>query len=166
MQMTEAWSASTEQGLINRYSRAIPKRGLRDFEKRIDALCGFMLISEENEGLGFEEYTRQQLATRVRHNPRRVESTSTSELRARLDNVNRHFKQKAAEVMFDENSVMLLADLYETVTVKIDEFDICRNGVALAKLTAANFVEIGVQTIHITLIGRGFIESLIADDHI
>ena len=166
MQMTEAWSAPTERALIDRYSRAIPKRGLRDIEKRFDALCGFMLISEENEGLSFEEYTRRHLTTRVRPNPRRVVSTSTSELRARLDNANRHFKQKAAEVMIDENSVMLLADLYETVTVKIDDFDICQNGLALAKLTAANFVEIGAQTIHITLIGRGFIESFIADDHI
>ena len=96
--------------------------------------------------------------------------TSTSaadainDLRRRLHAANEYFVQKTTEVMIDEHAVTLLADLYEKITVDIDDFDSCHNAVALARLSAANFVEVGARIIHITVFGRKFIESLLEDD--
>lgn len=81
-------------------------------------------------------------------------------LQQRLDNANRHFKRKSAEVLADEDAVRLLADLYQSVNITMDEFDTCKRGIALAKLTAANFCEVGARVIYITEAGQRFIEAL------
>ena len=86
--------------------------------------------------------------------------SSADELRHRLDNANRHFRRKAAAVLADEIAVRLLAELYESFNLDLEEFDACKHGVALAKLTAANFSEVGPKVIYITEAGQGFIEAL------
>ena len=87
-------------------------------------------------------------------------NASAKELRQRLDNANRHFRRKAAAVLGDEDAVRLLAELYQSFNLDIEEFDTYRQGIALAKLTAANFCEVGVKVIYITEAGQSFIEAL------
>ena len=84
----------------------------------------------------------------------------TEDLRHRLDMANNHFRWKAAEVFGDEDAVRLLAELYQRSTIKIAEFDTERQGIALAKLTAANFCEIGANLIYVSEAGQRFIEWL------
>ena len=90
-----------------------------------------------------------------------TESAESDEsLRLRLDDANRHFRRKAAAALGDEDAVRLLAELYESFTLSIDEFDTCERGIALAKLTGANFCQIGAKVIYITKAGQNFIEVL------
>ena len=84
----------------------------------------------------------------------------TEELRQRLNNANNHFRWKAAEVLGDEDAVRLLVKLYQRSTIRIAELDTCQDGISLARLTAANFCEIGANLVYITEAGQGFIESL------
>ena len=84
----------------------------------------------------------------------------TWRLKQRLENANRHFEKKAAEVFSDKEAIRLLATLYESVNIEHDEFDACQLGLALAKLTAANFCEIGAKYIYISDAGQRFIEAL------
>lgn len=81
-------------------------------------------------------------------------------LRRRLDNVNRHFKRKAAAVFNDDAALTLLATLYENVVVETEEFDFCEHGRSLAKLAAANFCEVGANGIFITESGQRFIDNI------
>ena len=53
-----------------------------------------------------------------------------------------------------------MAELYQSFNIDLEEFDACEYGVALAKLTAANFCEVGAKVIYITEAGQGFIEAL------
>ena len=85
---------------------------------------------------------------------------SATQLQQRLDNANRHFKRKAAEVFSDADAIRLLAKLYKSINLDIDDFDSCQQGIALSKLTAANFCEIGAKVIYITEAGQKFIEAL------
>ena len=87
-------------------------------------------------------------------------TNSTENLRRRLDNVNNHFRRKASEVFNDEAALMLLAEMYEKIIVQIADFDPGKNGIPLAKLTAANFCEIGENVIYITADGQKFIQSI------
>ena len=85
-------------------------------------------------------------------------------LQQRIDNANRLFRRKAAEVFNDEDSVRLLARLYQAVVIDIVDFDSGKEGIALAKLTAANFCEIGAKVIYITESGQRFIKAIEAND--
>lgn len=89
---------------------------------------------------------------------------STNQLQQRLDNANRHFKRKSSEVFGDEYAIRLLAKLYQSINIDLEEFDTCQHGIALAKLTAANFCEIGAKYIYITEAGQRFIEALNKDE--
>ena len=84
-----------------------------------------------------------------------------SDLQQRLDNANRYFERKAAEVLDDDDAVRLLAILYQRVVIDTSEIDSPELGLALAKLTAANFCEIGTDTAFITKSGQRFIDSII-----
>ena len=96
----------------------------------------------------------------VRSLSRRTISDSMSNLRFRLDRANRHFRQKAAAVLRDKNAVLLLAALYKQSNMRAEEFDTCAHGISLAKLAAADFCDIGSESIYITIAGREFIESI------
>ena len=85
---------------------------------------------------------------------------SPENLQLRLDNVNRHFHKKAATVYGDEDSMRLLVRLYQEVVINIVDFDSCKDGIPLAKLTAANFAEVGATVIYITEAGQLFIDSI------
>ena len=85
---------------------------------------------------------------------------STSDLRDRLTNANNHFRKKAADVLGDDDAVLLLSRLYHESSIKHSDFDACQHGISLAKLSAANFCEIGANFIYITEAGQGFIESI------
>lgn len=85
---------------------------------------------------------------------------STENLRRRLDNVNNHFRRNAGAVFNDEAALMLLARMSRDFVVQIADFDTGKNGIPLAKLTAANFCEIGENVIYITEAGQKFIASI------
>lgn len=96
----------------------------------------------------------------LRSRSRRANELSISELRVRLDNANRHFRRKATAVLRDKDAVVLLATLYKQSNLRLDKLDICASGISLAKLAAADFCDIGSESIYITLAGREFIESV------
>ncbi len=105
--------------------------------------------TRSNPALGWHSVARRRRITE-----------SAESLRHRLDNANRHFRRKAAAVLGDEDAVRLLAELYQSFNLDIEEFDTCQWGITLAKLTAANFCEIGAKVIYITEAGQSFIEAL------
>lgn len=82
------------------------------------------------------------------------------QLRQRLDNANNHFRRKAAEVIVDEEAVSLLARLCQESSLEIRNLEICHHGLALSRLSAANFCEISSNVIYITSSGHSFIESI------
>ena len=96
----------------------------------------------------------------VRSRTRRVADGRNSVLRARLDKANQHFRRKATAVIRDKDAVILLAALYKQSNMRVQDFDTCTLGIPLAKLAAANFCDIGSQSIYITMAGREFIESV------
>lgn len=91
---------------------------------------------------------------------RRKPIPETLSLRQRLDNANSYFRRKASEVFNDEAALRLLARLYQDIIVEIQDFDSCASAIPLAKLTAANFCEVGANSIYITEPGQRFIESI------
>ena len=82
------------------------------------------------------------------------------ETKARLDAANAHFRKRAAQVFGDDDSVRLLAWFYRVTTVNIADFDFGERGLAFARLTAANFCEIGAKSIYITEPGQLFIDAI------
>ena len=80
--------------------------------------------------------------------------------RKRLDNADRHFRRKAAAVFNDSTSMRLLNLMRSRVLIETEEFDFCRYGRALAKLTAANFCEIGANSVYITEPGQRFVDKI------
>lgn len=87
-------------------------------------------------------------------------SRQINNLTLRLDNANRYFRRMASSVYNDEEATKLLKSMYSDVLVENKDFDFCRSGRALAKLTAANFCEIGTDDVYITEHGQRFIDSL------
>ena len=79
----------------------------------------------------------------------------------RIERVNSYFKLKAAEVFNDEASVRLLARLYESHALAYRDLPVNEtNGVALARLTAAGFCEVGPLRARITDDGQRFIDNI------
>ena len=83
-----------------------------------------------------------------------------SDPQGRLDELNQHFRRKAASVVNDDAALRLLAEMYSTKVVETSEFDFCEDGRSLAKLTAAHFCEVGVNGIYITERGYRFFDFL------
>ena len=75
-------------------------------------------------------------------------------LKQRLDNTNDLFRRKATEVVGDPEASDLLVKLNKATTLDMLTFDFAANGRALAKLTAANYAEIGATFIYITNSGQ------------
>lgn len=90
----------------------------------------------------------------------RTPSAPRGGLRQRLDRVNAYFNRKAAEVCADEAALRLLAVLYQDGIIELAGFDAGKFGVPLARLTAANFCEVGVNVICISEPGQQFIEAI------
>lgn len=66
----------------------------------------------------------------------------------------------AATVFNDDEAIELLRLMYRNVLVENEAFDFQKNGRALARLTAANFCELGPTDIYITQAGQRFIDNL------
>ena len=95
----------------------------------------------------------------------RGDTTKSAEnLRQRLANANDYFRRKATEVFNDEAALGLLDAMYQDVVVDISTFNACENGLPLARLTAANFCEVGAKVIYITEAGQRFIDTLRAHE--
>ena len=107
------------------------------------------------------EHWTLPLSTRDLGRPSAGRNTPSSvDAQARLDRVNRHFRRKAGAVFNDDDAVRLLARLYADSVIEIAGFNFCEDGRSLAKLTAANFCEIGANGVYITDRGRQFIDTL------
>ena len=78
----------------------------------------------------------------------------------RLRQVNQYFKIKAGDVLSDESCVKFLANLYQANAMAYEEIDINEKSLALAKLAAAGFAELGELKFQITESGCRFIDSL------
>ena len=87
-------------------------------------------------------------------------ASQSDDLQRSLDRFNLHFRRQAAAVLNDESALRLLAVMYSKVLVEIDDFDFGKHGYALAKLTAANFCEIGANSVYITEPGQRFIDNI------
>ena len=81
-------------------------------------------------------------------------------LRQRLNSANAYFRRKATEVLTDDNAIRLMAVLYQEAVIDREQFHDGERGVALAKLAAAGFCEIGVTAVWITGAGHRFMASL------
>lgn len=90
----------------------------------------------------------------------RFGAIASSDLRQRLENANAHFRRKAGQVLDDADAMQFLDDLYNSVVVDIPDTEISKAGICLAKLTAANFCEVGGNVVYITYSGRRFVESI------
>ena len=90
------------------------------------------------------------------------DSDHLSETGRRLDRANRHFRRKAGAVFNDANALDLLTRMNTQILVETSDFDFCNDGRSLAKLTAANFCDVGANGIFITDRGRRFIAKLYA----
>lgn len=87
-------------------------------------------------------------------------SSPTSVMRLRMKKVSQHFRHKAGAVLGDGGALRLLADLYEGGAIDKEAMGLCRRCSSLAKLTAANFCEVGVNVVYITPAGRRFIDRI------
>ena len=94
----------------------------------------------------------------------RIDSRPTEHMRQRLANANDYFRRKASEVFNDKAALDLLEVMHRDVVVDISDLDICEHGLSLAKLTAANFCEIGAKVVYITEAGQRFMNSLRAQE--
>jgi hypothetical protein len=83
-----------------------------------------------------------------------------AELENRLDEVNRHFRRKAASVLSDREALRLLVEMYNERARELADFDFCNDGRPLAVLTAAHFCEIGPNSVYISRRGQRFINFL------
>lgn len=90
----------------------------------------------------------------------RAVASPNENVRLRLENANSYFRRKASAVFNDPAALALLESLYEDIVVDISKFNTCEDGIPLAKLTAANFCEVGAKVIHITEAGQRFIDSV------
>ena len=86
--------------------------------------------------------------------------TENLTIEQRLENSNAHFRHKAAEVLGDKQSVKLLANIYSQKSVDASSLNLQGYELALAKLAAAFFIEIGADCVYVTDAGMRFIESL------
>ena len=105
-------------------------------------------------GMGGTSSTREDVLKRTSA-PEEIK-----DLHQRLENVNAYFRWKAAEVFEDESAVRLLAKLYKSVMIEFSDFDSHKDGISLAKLTAAAFCEFSSTGIYITESGQRFIKSI------
>lgn len=84
----------------------------------------------------------------------------THNLQTRLENANSFFHRKAAEVLTDELAVEFLAELFEKKSINIEEVDLTRYAIAVSRVAAANFCEVGAGIIWITDAGWRFIDAI------
>lgn len=147
-----AWMSHIHNGIIDIPAEDSPASDAERFWK-----CDFAI---QDDPIEISEI--MGILTVERHTTVRRGGTNnpTESLRQRLANANDYFHRKASEVLNDEAALRLLAAMYKDVVMDISEFDPCENGIPLAKLTAANFCEIGKNVIYITEGGQRFIDSI------
>ena len=128
---------------------------------QLDEKQGHVIVHRTYDYQGWATALRSYLGWQEHVAMLRGEARNATEtMRQRLSNANSFFQRKASEVLTDEAALKLLAALYQDVVIEISEFDVCKNGISLAKLTAANFCEIGGDVIYITEAGQRFIDSI------
>lgn len=134
-------------------------------EPHTPAVIGSSFNNPHSMGIWIDwEGLQEELKTRViawLPSPRLIEpNIEERPYSERIKAVNRYFKLKAADVFGDEQSVRLLARLYEADSASYEDLDIDEYAKAFAKLAAAGFCELGANKLQITDNGRKFIESI------
>lgn len=93
-----------------------------------------------------------------------LESTLQGEqLQRRLDRAEGYFRRKAAEIITDDTALGFLDTLHAAAEVDLAVFGVSERGLALAKLTAAGFVEIGDTVAYITEAGKRYVDELVGN---
>ena len=93
--------------------------------------------------------------------PRSEVADTPQDLRHRLSRANAYFARKADEVFIDDASLSLLATFYNRIVIPAEDLDLGEHGTALARLTAANFCEVGANVVYITEAGQLFVNSVL-----
>lgn len=83
------------------------------------------------------------------------------ELQERLDEVNDHFRMKAAHVMNQDADMRLLAHFFTHKVLEKDQIDLGTQGESFAALCAASLCQIGATGYSITQNGLNFVQSII-----
>ena len=120
-------------------------------------ICRFLFYAL---GMGDTIDPTEECLMQSRQHKEQLAVDPEEELRHKLANANDYFRRKAGEVLNDEDALRLLARLYEAGTLDLTAIDTCKDGIPLAKLTAANFCQIGAQVAYITDSGLRFINSI------
>jgi hypothetical protein len=125
----------------------------------LEILHQFAMMNETANWM-VPDWYRPTIGRFRRASRRGVAGNSSGSTRQRLANANDYFHRKATEVFNDKAALQLLEKMYQDVVWDIADFDACQNGIALAKLTAANFAEVGAKIIYITEAGQRFMDSV------
>ena len=152
-----SWSESFGRPVRDEYSLSMPEyRGRPARRSRFSANFADSGLGDTGEGLAIMDFgdTDSMLGASL------FDEGSLSGVQNRLDDVNRHFRRKAASVLNDDAALHLLAEMYSKKVVETPEFDFCRDGRSLAKLTAAHFCEVGANGIYVTERGYRFFNFL------
>ena len=110
------------------------------------------LIASQYSGVAYQVPECQMLDTAM--TPDEIRETLTIGQRAAA--AEGFFRRKAHATWLDEDAMALLQDLNQQIVVETDGFDFAHDSIALAKLTAAHFAEIGAKSIWITERGMRF----------
>ena len=159
------WDDDVRKGHIASVAKMLGAQGERQINMSDryysygDTLHQFALMS----GLGNQTVTdwHKPALVRFRREPRQVATeNSPVSTRQRLAIANDYFHRKATEVFNDKSALQLLEKMRRDVVWDIADFDACQYGITLAKLTAANFAEVGAKVIYITEAGQRFMKSV------
>ncbi len=77
-----------------------------------------------------------------------------------VDAIEGYFRRKASAVLNDTAALEILTAVYEDGVVEKTDLGLCEHCSSLSKLTAADFCEIGVDTVYITPHGNQFINNI------
>lgn len=89
-----------------------------------------------------------------------LQQNPVEEINLKLERVTDHFRRRTGAVLSNDPALRLLADLYEVGAMEKSDLGLCQRCGPLAKLTAANLCEVGVNIIYITPAGRQLINSI------
>ena len=151
------WSESSGRPVLDEHSLSISEySGTPARRYRFSASHADSGLGDTEEGFAFLDFGETVSVFGASF----LGEESLSGLQSRLDDVTRHFRRKAASVLNDDAALRLLAEMYSKKVVETSEFDFCRDGRSLAKLTAAHFCEVGANGIYITERGYRYFNFL------
>ena len=87
-----------------------------------------------------------------------VDPEHEDQLQARVENESSHLRRMVAAVVNDQEALRLMARLHDRESIETKELE--DSAIPLAKITAANFAQVGAHLVHVTGPGRKFVQSI------